>query len=115
MTINASPCSARTPRNRDPKSMSLVIPCYNEEEVLPELYRRLKELVSGYTFPIEVLLIDDGSKDSTWQMICSYAQGSCFINAWGSPFLRSFLLLLFTASLNRLPDLRCLVIQEIFA
>jgi polyisoprenyl-phosphate glycosyltransferase len=81
VTINASPCSARTPRNRDPKSMSLVIPCYNEEEVLPELYRRLKELVSGYTFPIEVLLIDDGSKDSTWQMICSYAQESCFIKA----------------------------------
>ena len=71
----------RTPRNRAPLSMSLVIPCYNEEDVLPELRRRLKELVSKYSFPIEVVLIDDGSKDNTWPMIHSYSQEDGFIKA----------------------------------
>jgi dolichol-phosphate mannosyltransferase len=61
--------------------MSLVIPCYNEEEVLPELRRRLQDLVSKYSFPIEVVLIDDGSKDSTWPMIHQYSQGDTFIKA----------------------------------
>ena len=71
----------RTPRNRDPLSMSLVIPCYNEEDVLPELRRRLQELVSKYSFPIEVVLIDDGSKDNTWPMIHSYSKEDGFIKA----------------------------------
>lgn len=79
---NATPqYTIRTPRNRAPQSMSLVIPCYNEEEVLPELRRRLQDLVSKYSFPIEVVLIDDGSKDSTWPMIHQYSQGDAFIKA----------------------------------
>ncbi len=71
----------RTPRNRAPQSMSLVIPCFNEEEVLPELRRRLKELVSKYSFPIEVVLVDDGSRDNTWPMILQYSQEDVFIKA----------------------------------
>ena len=79
---NATPqYTIRTPRNRAPLSMSLVIPCYNEEDVLPELRRRLKDLVSKYTFPIEVVLIDDGSKDNTWPMIQQYSQEDGFIKA----------------------------------
>ncbi len=61
--------------------MSLVIPCYNEEEVLPELRRRLQELVAQYSFPIEVVLIDDGSKDNTWPLICQYSHEDGFIKA----------------------------------
>ena len=56
-------------------TLYLVIPCYNEEEVLPETSRRLKEKiseleangkVSGNT---RIVFIDDGSKDRTWEMI----------------------------------------------
>jgi dolichol-phosphate mannosyltransferase len=61
--------------------MSLVLPCYNEQEVLPELRRRLQDLVSKYSFPIEVVLIDDGSKDNTWPMIYQYSQEDGFIKA----------------------------------
>jgi glycosyltransferase involved in cell wall biosynthesis len=79
---NATPqYTIRTPRNRAPLCMSLVIPCYNEEDVLPELRRRLKDLVSKYSFPVEVVLIDDGSKDNTWPMIQSYAHEDGFIKA----------------------------------
>lgn len=58
----------------------IVVPCYNEEEVLPETARRLqekmtalikKEMVSPKS---RVLFVDDGSKDSTWEKISSLHQ-----------------------------------------
>ncbi len=73
--------AVRTPRNRDPHSLSLVIPCYNEEEVLPELRRRLQELVKQYSCPVEVVLVDDGSKDATWLLIQQYAREDGFVKA----------------------------------
>ena len=81
MTITQPSTLIRTPRNRDPQSISLVIPCYNEEEVLPELRSRLRELVAQYSCPIEVVLIDDGSKDRTWPLLAQYAQEDSFIKA----------------------------------
>lgn len=56
----------------------VVIPCYNEEEVLPEtakrLYIKLKEMMkSGVCAEnSRILLVDDGSKDKTWQLIEKY-------------------------------------------
>ena len=53
----------------------IVVPCYNEEEVLPETSRRLKEkleaLMAAGTISREsrVLFVNDGSKDRTWQII----------------------------------------------
>ena len=50
----------------------VVIPCYNEEEVLPEtakrLYIKLKEMIkSGVCAEnSRILFVDDGSKDKTW-------------------------------------------------
>ena len=46
--------------------MTLIVPCYNEEEVLPILYRKLEEvrqLLSDVS--MEYLFVDDGSKDGT--------------------------------------------------
>jgi len=56
--------------------LMVVIPCYNEEEVLPETSRRLVEKMDslvkkGYITPdSRVLLVNDGSRDRTWEMIC---------------------------------------------
>lgn len=53
----------------------VVIPCYNEEEVLPETARRLTEKMASLTQrgmiseDSRVLLVDDGSKDRTWELI----------------------------------------------
>ena len=53
----------------------MVIPCYNEQEVLPETSKRLKEKMSalierGIISPeSRVLFVDDGSRDKTWSMI----------------------------------------------
>lgn len=52
------------------KRVTLLIPCFNEEQSLPLLYRRLSEMTEsrpGYEW--EILLIDDGSKDRTLDVI----------------------------------------------
>ena len=55
--------------------LMVVIPCYNEEEVLPETSRRLVEKMAllvekGLITPdSRVLLVDDGSRDRTWELI----------------------------------------------
>ena len=48
------------------KSITILIPCYNEEKNLDMLYERLKNLTAASTdYRFQVLLVDDGSKDST--------------------------------------------------
>jgi dolichol-phosphate mannosyltransferase len=49
--------------------LSLVIPCYNEEEVLPLLYERVTAAAAKWGPRYEVVLIDDGSRDRTWDLI----------------------------------------------
>ena len=62
-------------KNRTDTVLYLVIPCYNEEEVLPETSRRLLEklgtmvenrMVSPKS---RILFVNDGSKDKTWNLI----------------------------------------------
>lgn len=48
---------------------SIVIPVYNEEEVLPELYRRLTIVMRSMGEPYEIILVNDSSKDRTLEMI----------------------------------------------
>ncbi len=55
----------------------LVVPCYNEQEVLPETSKRLKAkldaLIAAKTVSDEsrILFVDDGSSDNTWSIISS--------------------------------------------
>jgi glycosyltransferase involved in cell wall biosynthesis len=44
---------------------SVVIPAYNEEEVIDESYRRLKKVMDSTGEPYELIFINDGSRDST--------------------------------------------------
>ena len=48
---------------------SFVIPVYNEEEVLPELYRRMKALMDQLDGPSEAVLVDDGSRDNSYPLM----------------------------------------------
>lgn len=58
----------------------LIVPCYNEEKVLPETTRQLQQkmeslISSGKIAPdSRVLLVDDGSRDATWPLICQFHQ-----------------------------------------
>ncbi|MGJ7922716.1 glycosyltransferase family 2 protein [Neobacillus sp. LXY-4] len=54
------------------KKISILIPAYNEEEVLQQLYDRLNKVISTIPFyDFEILFVNDGSKDSTLQQIKS--------------------------------------------
>ena len=48
---------------------SIVLPVFNEEETLPELVRRLEDLLSRLDGPAEVILVDDGSSDRSYVLM----------------------------------------------
>lgn len=58
-------------------TLYIVVPCYNEEEALPETSRRLREKMHGLidagkiSDDSRVMLVNDGSTDKTWEMICA--------------------------------------------
>lgn len=53
---------------------SIVGPIYNELENIPELYRRVKEVMDSTHEPWELLLVDDGSTDGSTELICELAK-----------------------------------------
>ena len=53
---------------------SVIIPCYNEQEVIRESYRRLKQVMQASFHSYELLFINDGSKDSTLSILQELAQ-----------------------------------------
>ena len=52
------------------KKVSVVIPCYNEHEVLPELFKRLANAAESWGLDWEIICVDDGSSDDTWELLC---------------------------------------------
>ena len=55
-------------------NLSIVVPLFNEEESLPELCEWIVRVVSENNFTYEVIMIDDGSTDKSWQVIEKIAQ-----------------------------------------
>ncbi len=59
-----------TPKQRpEHPFISIVIPCYNEEESLPHLYERLTEVLDQVGEKYEIILANDGSRDNTGLVI----------------------------------------------
>jgi glycosyltransferase involved in cell wall biosynthesis len=65
MTRSSQPASG----GGAPVALSVVIPVYNEEESLPELYDALQEGLRGLEEPWEVILVDDGSRDGSFRIL----------------------------------------------
>ena len=53
--------------------LSLIVPCYNESEVLELTYHSLLEESHHWDMPFELLFVDDGSRDDTWAIIMRLA------------------------------------------
>ncbi|RJR19639.1 MAG: glycosyltransferase [Nitrospiraceae bacterium] len=53
-----------------PHKISVVIPCYNEQDVLPELFRRMHDAAERWVVEWEIICVDDGSYDNTWNLLC---------------------------------------------
>ena len=58
--------------------ISVVIPLYNEEESIPELFAWIERVMNEHHFSYEVIFISDGSTDRSWELICELkAKSSC--------------------------------------
>ena len=49
--------------------ISVVVPLYNEEESLPELFAWIERVMKTHNFSYEVIFVNDGSTDRSWQII----------------------------------------------
>lgn len=55
--------------------ISVVIPLYNEEESLPELTAWIRRVMEANNFSYEIIFVDDGSTDHSWDVICDLKEG----------------------------------------
>jgi len=63
-----------TGKATDRKTISIVIPVYNSEQILPELMARLAQVVTVLGEACEVIFVNDGSRDRSWEAICKLGQ-----------------------------------------
>lgn len=56
------------------KKISVVVPCFNEEEVLRETHARLLGVMTKVGMPFELVYVDDGSHDGTWEILESFSR-----------------------------------------
>ena len=54
-------------------ALSVVAPCYDEQEALPEFVRRVGAVLDGIGGTSEIVLVDDGSRDRTWEIMTEAA------------------------------------------
>ncbi|MFD2910150.1 glycosyltransferase family 2 protein [Flavobacterium ardleyense] len=69
-------------------NLSLVIPLLNEQESLPELHNWIVKVMDTHNFSYEILFIDDGSTDASWQTITALSDKNP--NVKGIRFLRNY-------------------------
>jgi dolichol-phosphate mannosyltransferase len=68
MSPNTSPPAGSAPW------LSIVLPCYNESQVLQEMHRRLSAVCAKLGNAYEIIAVNDGSTDATWLMLLDLAQ-----------------------------------------
>lgn len=68
--------------------ISLVIPLYNEVESLPELHGWIKKVMEENGYSYEVIFVDDGSNDGSWEIIKSLHEK--YENVTGVKFRRNY-------------------------
>lgn len=55
-------------------AITVVIPVYNSQDILPELIRRLEVALVSIAAAYEILLVNDGSRDNSWEVICELSK-----------------------------------------
>ncbi|WP_010135236.1 glycosyltransferase family 2 protein [Ochrovirga pacifica] len=68
--------------------LSIVIPLLNEAESLPELHRWIVSVMEQHQFSYEIIFIDDGSTDTSWDVICELKAKNPYVK--GIKFLKNF-------------------------
>jgi glycosyltransferase involved in cell wall biosynthesis len=68
--------------------ISVVVPLFNEDESLPELHAWIKKVMDENSYSYEIVFIDDGSKDDSWNVIDGLAKK--FSEVKGIKFQRNY-------------------------
>ena len=68
--------------------ISVVIPLYNEDESLPELYAWIERVMQEHKFSFEVIFVNDGSTDRSWDVIKELSEKSEHVR--GIKFRRNY-------------------------
>ncbi|MBQ8158357.1 MAG: glycosyltransferase [Prevotella sp.] len=68
--------------------ISVIVPLYNEEESIGELYKWIERVMDEHHFSYEVIFISDGSTDRSWPIICELKQQSEHVH--GIKFRRNY-------------------------
>ena len=69
-------------------NLSIVIPLLNEQESLPELHNWIVKVMQTHNYSYEILFIDDGSTDASWNVISQLSNENP--NVKGIRFLRNY-------------------------
>ena len=69
-------------------TVSIVIPAFNEEKMLSKASEVISKLLTTEKIPYEMIFVDDGSKDDTWEKIKAEAEHNCCVR--GLHFSRNF-------------------------
>jgi len=64
-----------------PMQLSIVVPLYNEAESLPELHDWIVRILNQEQLSYEILFIDDGSKDNSWEVITALSKQNNAVKA----------------------------------
>ena len=75
-------------RMKDKIEISIVIPLFNEEESLPELHDWIVSVVTKNSFSYEIIFVDDGSRDGSWDVIMQLREKDA--NVHGIKFQRNY-------------------------
>ncbi|CAH1551677.1 glycosyltransferase family 2 protein [Vibrio rotiferianus] len=59
--------------------LSVIVPFYNEQEVLPEFHRRLTDVLDAMPEHCEIIYVDDGSQDSSLMIAQNFSQSSSVV------------------------------------
>lgn len=71
-----------------PLQISIVVPLYNEAESLPELHDWIVRVMNKHNFSYEILFVDDGSSDDSWDVIKHLSLGNHAVK--GYKFTRNY-------------------------
>lgn len=66
--------------NSRPSGLSVVVPVYRSEAILPELVERLETALGRITSAYELVLVNDSSPDRSWGVICQLAESHAWIH-----------------------------------
>lgn len=70
------------------KLLSVIIPSYNEQDMIAQTFKTVKEIMDGASIPFEIIFVDDGSKDMTYANITKLADSNAEVK--GISFSRNF-------------------------